>query len=211
MIVKRVTDSAEFFETLLHDPNAFGLHTIGCVDWPAEFPARPDVLFAIAHTGGEMLLKFFVNEEYTLARVTEDNGEVWTDSCVEFFISFDQTGYYNLECTCIGKALLGFRKERENFVHATPAVMHTIRRNPSLGIEPFAERRNQQWTLEVSVPATAFFKHDIGDLSGVTARANFYKCGDNLTVPHFLSWQPIDNPTPDFHIELFFGDIKFEL
>jgi hypothetical protein len=42
------------------------------------------------------------------------------------------------------------------------------------------------------------------------ARGNFYKCGDSLSVPHFLSWQPIDNPTPNFHLEKFFGELDFE-
>ena len=38
-----------------------------------------------------------VAERYTAALVTEDNGEVWTDSCAEFFIAPD-TG-----CTTISK------------------------------------------------------------------------------------------------------------
>lgn len=210
MKIRKVTSAEEFFTALESDPQAFGLQTIGCVNWPDEFPAKPEVRFAIAHTGKEILLKYFVSEEYTMALVAEDNGRVWTDSCVEFFINFDETGYYNFEFTCIGKALLGFRKEKENFVHGIPAVMNTIRRDPSLGTEPFTEKRDQDWTLGVVIPVTAFFKHNIGDLSGVKTRANFYKCGDDLTVPHFLSWQPIDNPTPNFHLEKFFGEVEFE-
>ncbi len=206
MKIKRVGSAPEFFGA----PEKFGLQTVGCVNWPEQFPARPEVKFAMAHTGAAILLKFFVSEDYTLARVTEDNGEVWTDSCVEFFINFDETGYYNLECTCIGRALLGFRKEKGVFTHADQAVMDTIVRRPSLGTEPFPERRGQTWTLEVELPAAAFYKHRIGCLSGMKARGNFYKCGDNLTVPHFLSWNPIDWATPNFHLEKFFGELDFE-
>ena len=39
---------------------------------------------------------------------------------------------------------------------------------------------------------------------------NLYKCGDNLSHPHFLSWQPIDTPQPDFHRPEFFAAGKFE-
>ncbi len=213
MKIKRVGSAAEFFGALEKDRDAYGLQTIGHVNWPDEFLAKPDVKFAIAHTGSgrtacsEILLKFFVSEDYTLARVTEDNGEVWTDSCVEFFINFDETGYYNLECTCIGKCLLGFRKEKAVFTHASQNILDTIVRRPSLGTQPFSEKRDQVWTLEIVLPATAFFKHDIADLSGMKAHGNFYKCGDSLTVPHFLSWNPIDNPAPNFHLEKFFGEI----
>ncbi len=200
----------ENVEAFLDAPASDSLQTIGCVNWPDQFPAHPDVQFDIAHTGREIVLKFFVTEEYTLARVTEDNGEVWTDSCVEFFISFDDRGYYNLECTCTGRALLGFRKQKTVADHAAQSVMNTILRRPSLGAEPFAERRGQSWTLGLVLPATAFFKHDFADLSGLKARGNIYKCGDNLTVPHFLSWSPIDTPQPDFHREEFFAELDFE-
>lgn len=210
MKIRKVSDPARFFGALAQDKEAFGLHSVGHVNWPAEFPARPDVRFAIAHTGTEILLKYFVREEYTLAAVTEDNGPVWTDSCVEFFISFDGTGYYNLECTCIGRALLGFRKQREVFTHADQVTLDTILRRPSLGTEPFGERRDLAWEIEIVLPVSAFFSHRIEDISGMKARGNFYKCGDDLTVPHFLSWQPIDNPNPDFHLEKFFGELEFE-
>ncbi len=44
----------------------------------------------------------------------------------------------------------------------------------------------------------------------MTARANFYKCGDKQHTPHFLSWNKIDLPEPCFHCPEFFGKILFE-
>ena len=38
-------------------------------------------------------------------------------------------------------------------------------------------------------------------------RANFYKCADKSAHPHFLSWSPIDVPSPDFHRPEFFGEL----
>ena len=40
-------------------------------------------------------------------------------------------------------------------------------------------------------------------------RANFYKCGDGTSVPHFLSWSHIETETPDFHCPEFFGNMHF--
>ncbi len=184
-------------------------------NWAAEFPYAPKVEFKAQHNGDSLSIEFQVKEQYTKALVKEDNGEVWTDSCVEFFLALDDSGYYNFEFTCIGKALLGFRKEKPNATHANQMTMQSIKRNSSLGTECFDEQiattpTGNQWTLMVTIPATALFKHNIENFKGLKATANFYKCGDNLTKPHFLSWNPIDMPTPNFHVPQFFGDIVFE-
>ena len=41
-------------------------------------------------------------------------------------------------------------------------------------------------------------------------KGNFYKCGDHLSVPHFLSFAPIGVPKPDFHRPEFFCTLEFE-
>ncbi len=40
-------------------------------------------------------------------------------------------------------------------------------------------------------------------------RANFYKCADLSAHPHFLSWNKVDVPTPNFHLPEFFGTLYF--
>ena len=42
-------------------------------------------------------------------------------------------------------------------------------------------------------------------VSGTVIRANCYKCGDLTVKPHYLSWNPVVNPTPDFHRSCDFG------
>ena len=100
------------------------------------------------------------------------------------------------------------RKDRER---ATKEVLDTVKRWSSLGREPFAEKTAPaQWQLVMVIPASAFFKHHITSFAGTTIRANFYKCGDMLPHPHFLSLFPIDIPKPDFHRPDFFGSVVFE-
>jgi hypothetical protein len=41
-------------------------------------------------------------------------------------------------------------------------------------------------------------------------RGNFYKCGDELGVPHFVSWTKIKTDSPAFHMPEFFGGLEFE-
>ncbi|MBR5570284.1 MAG: hypothetical protein IKW10_05250 [Oscillospiraceae bacterium] len=42
-------------------------------------------------------------------------------------------------------------------------------------------------------------------LPDVGIRANCYKCGDLTPKPHYLSWNPVTSPNPDFHRPQDFG------
>lgn len=181
-----------------------------CNNWPEQFPYTPQVVFRIAHNDRALFIRFDVTESCILAKVDTDNGKVCTDSCVELFISLDDAGYYNFEANCIGKVLAGFRKERPQVSRADEATLNSIRRWSSLGSETFEERTDSyHWQLLLAIPATAFFKHHLEHFGGLRAKANIYKCGDHLSKVHYLSWQPIDFPRPNFHLPSFFTDIEF--
>ncbi len=188
------------------------LNEITCVNWLEEYPSAPKVTFKIAHDGSNIFLHFFVEENEVLAKTTEDNGPVWTDSCVEFFMSFgDSPFYYNAEFSCIGKALLGYRKDRKSAEHASADVMNLIKRYPSLGSEPFDKKQGDfKWNMLLVIPVSAYWRSGINSFSGIEARANFYKCGDHLTTPHFLSWNPIHTEKPNFHVPQYFDELIFE-
>ena len=66
------------------------------------------------------------------------------------------------------------------------------------------------WSIIEVIPAAALFNHDIDSWEGKKMHANFYKCGDNLPNPHFLSWNKIEFPRPNFHLQEFFGEVTFE-
>ncbi len=186
--------------------------SVACCNWPDGYPYMPEVAFKMFHTGKALMLRYEVNENYTAALVTEDGGEVWTDSCVELFFSPDSESYYNLEATCIGKILLSNRKSRtEGIIPASSEILGQIMRTPSLGTEPFAERTGENhWNLILAIPPQALFRHDVQDWSGITMKMNIYKCGDNLSKPHFLSWKPIKTQSPDFHRPEYFTTVDFE-
>lgn len=188
------------------------LHQVACVNWPTEFPSKPNVSFKIAHDGQNIYLEFFVEENEIMANTPADNGPVWSDSCVEFFIQFPgSTYYYNIETNCAGKVLFGYRPGRKGFVHASQDVLSKIKRYPSLGTVPFDKKEGDfKWNLLLVIPVSAFWESEITSFSGLSAKANFYKCGDYLSVPHYLSWNPISTAKPDFHQPPYFGDLEFE-
>lgn len=185
--------------------------SIDVTNWEA-YPYKPEVKFRIAYTGTSILLEYVVKEASVRAKYGNDNGSVWTDSCVEFFSIPGQDGiYYNLECNCIGTILLAAGSGRSNREPATPEVMNKILRYSSLGDKPFEERIGEtEWSVSLIIPYTAFFKSNVTSLDGKEIRANFYKCGDELKTPHFVSWNPIKTDKPDFHRPEFFGKLLFE-
>lgn len=194
----------------LFDRDGIEFHTIGQVNW-AEYPYAPEVKFRIAYTENAILLNFRVKEASVRAHYGEDNGSVWTDSCVEFFsIPAGDGIYYNIECNCIGTILLGVGPQRNDRERAPKEITSQIQRWSSLGDLPFEERIGEtSWEVALVIPLTVFFKHQLTSLAGKTVKANFYKCGDELQTPHFLSWNPIQIEKPDFHRPDFFGTLEF--
>jgi hypothetical protein len=73
-----------------------------------EFRYKPEVSFSMAYPGSEILLKYYVTEQYFKAEKTESNQRVCEDSCVEFFVSpFSDGLFYNFEFNGNGACLLG--------------------------------------------------------------------------------------------------------
>lgn len=194
----------------LMDEAGVEFQKIDSLNW-LDWPYRPEAAFRIAHTGDAILLHYVVSEEAVRAVATEDNGRVWEDSCVEFFVSPAVDGiYYNVECNCAGQLLIGGGEGRNGRSHAPQQILDSVDRWASLGRAPFDTRAGQQtWQVALRVPVSAFFMHSAVPLDGRTMRANFYKCGDLLPRPHFLSWNAISLPRPDFHCPAFFGTLRF--
>ncbi len=207
-ISENITDAAAV--PALLDKEKVDFQSINIANWE-EYPYKPDVKFRIAHTANSILLQYKVKEASVRAKYGNDNGAVWTDSCVEFFLIPANDGiYYNFECNCIGTVLLGAGNGRNKREHAEPEVMQAIQRWSTLGREPFEERIGEtEWEVALIIPYSSFYKHDIKTLDGCNIRANFYKCGDELQTPHFLSWNPINVEKPNFHLPEFFGKLKF--
>lgn len=195
----------------LLDEAGIGFESIDNVNWAETFPYKPSVAFRMAYAGDNILLNFQVTEDSVRAVAPSDNGRVWEDSCCEFFVSPVNDGtYYNIECNCAGTLLVGFGPGREGREHLPENALQQVARWSSLGRLPFDERVGQcQWQMALVIPTSLFIHHPGLQLQDANMRANFYKCGDKTQKPHFLSWNRIALPKPDFHCPAFFGEISF--
>jgi hypothetical protein len=194
----------ERLSSLLHKE---AKNALACAPWKA-YPYQPEVSYVMAHNNECIFLKFYVAEQFVAAAYGATNAPVYEDSCVEFFISFDETGYYNFEFNCIGACLASFGSTRGNRGLLTEESIGKIRSQAVVTRNGGEEA--VRWTITLAIPLAAFEFHSLASLSGVRCRANFYKCGDGLPAPHYLTWSEVESPEPDFHLPQFFGTVAFQ-
>ncbi|WP_343532569.1 carbohydrate-binding family 9-like protein [Pedobacter sp.] len=181
---------------------------IDCNPWPV-YQANVQAKFAMAHNGQAILLKYIVAEKY-LAANEVNNGNIHNDSCVELFIAFDEQGYYNLEFNCLGFTKIGYgsgRNDRKLFpieVIKQLSFSSKINANSTLNSDGGFD-----WEIMLVIPREIFLEHQLRSFSHLKAKGNFYKCGDGLPQPHFLTWNMIEAEQPDFHRKDFFGELAF--
>ena len=101
---------------------------------------------------------FEVCEDHVRAEAMENNGPVWEDSCVEFFVQApDGKHYTNFEMNCAGTMLAALRTSRHDPVKFNNEQFAPIRRITSLPHELIDSRAEGQswWAMEV-IPFESF-------------------------------------------------------
>jgi len=184
---------------------------IETLNW-VKYAYKPEIKFRIAYSKDQIWLKYYVDEESIMAKETRVNGNVYKDSCVEFFISPGRNdNYYNFEFNCIGIPHVGYGLARANRVLIDPEILKLITMKSTLGNQPFEEKTGgHKWEMMIVIPK-ACFSHDKDIvLKGLEATANFYKCGDDTSKPHYVTWNTVGTKEPDYHQPEYFGKLSFE-
>lgn len=205
--------------------------SIDKVNWPDAFPYCPETSVEIDNNHDFLFLKYTVKGEQLRAATIDDQGPVWEDSCVEFFCQVPGDRHYmNFETNCVGAMVASCRLGRDEDVQPfSPDEMALIERKCTFPREVIEEKDGLfEWTVELKIPLKLIFQNPqpqpaAVSLLGATEpstqsktnelsfplklRANFYKCADKTKKPHFVSWQPINLPSPNFHCPEFFGEI----
>ena len=162
---------------------------------------------------------FRVDDRYVRCVRTRYGEPVYKDSCVEFFVRpKPEKGYFNFEFNCGGALLCSYITNPERpadgfkeyvLIPETEGkaieIFHSMPRVVDLEIADLTG-----WTLEFFMPFSLLEKYSgpIGDIHGQEWTANFFKCGDETSHPHWVSWQPL--PSLNFHMPGYFGLVKFD-
>ena len=185
---------------------------------PESSDHRPEVAFRVLHDGTRLYVRFDVKDRYVRSVQTAYQAPVCTDSCVEFFVQPKAgKGYFNFEVNAGGTLLLYYvedpartAKGLAKFTPVPEAWGRRVEIRPSLPPVVDPERAEPlAWHVSYKVPFALFeaFAGEVGK-GGAVWRANFYKCGDKTSHPHWLSWSPVT--ALNFHLPACFGELALE-
>lgn len=180
-----------------------------------ESGLKQDTEVRLLHDDKTVYVQFLCKDIHSSAQVTELNGSVCNDSCVEFFATVDpqnEPDYFNLEINCCGVFLVGFAPARQDRKAIDAALASRISVVTSVS-SPTKDEADDDccWWAAAAIPLDV-----LSELAGkpVTLgeggwRANFYRCGGQ-TDPQHACWNDIALPRPDFHCPEFFGSLMFD-
>ena len=160
---------------------------------------------------------FRVEDNFVRAVAERNYDKVWEDSCVEFFFTPGEDisgGYFNFEMNCGGTFLFCHQSSRgrdvKRFSEEELGGIKIYHSEEKI-VEP-EKQKPTAWVVEYGVPIDILKKFSEVARPGsvVNWRANFYKCGDKTSKPHWLTWSVVDFPEPNFHLPEFFGWLEFE-
>ena len=166
--------------------------------WKDVYPAECGAFAQVVFTPEGVAVRLTALQSDPVAECFEDDGDVWADDCLEFFLMPDsRTGVYmNFECNSNGAILVGRGTGRRGREKVFPCGgRHALKVK--------VEKDGQSWSVEFFVPESV--------LGGVyMPRGNFYKCEERVPArAHFQCANFVKAEKPDFHRPECFAEIHF--
>lgn len=187
---------------------------------PRSSPHRPQTRVRLLYDADAMYVEFDVQDQYVVCTNTEYQSRVSGDSCVEFFVEpVPAKGYFNFEINCGGAMLLYYIEDParapdalfSKFAEVPEPLGRQVRIVSTLPRRVIPEITGpQHWRLRCHIPFTVLepFVGPLAPEPGEQWRANFFKCADQCSHPHWASWSPIGEELR-FHQPKFFAPLEF--
>ena len=170
----------------------------------------------VAYDDSALYVIFRVQDQYVRAVADSFQGRVYEDSCVEFFFTPGENtaeGYFNLETNCMGTQLFAYQREPWTDVHNVSAADHDRMAVASSlpGVVNPEIKTPLIWTVAYALPWSVLSRYTkmTRPQKGTRWRANFYKCANASSHPHFFTWKPVQSARPNFHLPQYFGWLVF--
>ncbi len=184
------------------------------IDNPVIVP-NTDVKAAaqISYDGEALYLHLSAQESQIRAEETGPMGSPCCDSCLEFFFCpmEGDLRYFNLEFNPNACLYLGIGSNPKDLIRLIPDEEEPDNNIPFL-FRPAVNRTESGWEIFYRIPHAFIcrFFPAFEAAPGKTIRANFYKCADLTTPPHYLTWNPITRRGSSiFHTPSEFGLLRF--
>ncbi len=166
-----------------------------------EYAPTPITSFKVLR-GPEGISVLMSTEEKNLrAECNEENGDIYCDSCMEFFFKPDplDVNYVNFELNPNGRMYLSVGSGRHG-----RELLFTDRKIFNI----VSNAKDGAWVIKFYIPESFLLEHF--DRIAPVCKGNFYKCGDKTDHVHFGSWSEVEVESPDFHVPDFFGRIEMQ-
>ena len=165
--------------------------------------APMDVRARVCHDDGNLYVSMRCYEAEPRATVTEHEGMVHLDSCMEFFFSPCpdlRPDYFNMEANPNGAIKFNYGPGRHGRVK-TEKLPESARMD--------ACRGDGFWQLTYQIPFDLIraFAPEFTGASGSVIRANMYRCGEQAKETSFVTLFPIGTEKPDYHRPEWFGEM----
>ena len=174
------------------------------VQWTDDYGIRAHA--QLCYDSEALYVRMWAEEQDVRATYTTDDPlpKCYEDSCLEFFFQLSEKDarYMNFEFNPNAALCCEIGTEKQNRVVLVP---------PSDALTPTANRTDDGWDLTYRLPFEflRMFYPEFSAEPGVQIRGNLYKCGNLTAHKHYLSWNPVESDTPNFHLPSSFGVLVF--
>ncbi len=182
-------------------------HKMTSYHWEAPVPYRPDTYYKVGIIGKSIVAQLKCYEENPKAVYENRDDPIYKDSCLEFFVKpFEEfPEYINVECNSKGAFLceIGEGKHGRQLLKAVTDLSPIV--------ESFFGRdaKGSYWGVKIEI--TEDLLKGVFEISSVNfsiVSCNFYKCGDECEIPHYLAASPVTTLPPGFHNPQCFAKYK---
>lgn len=197
-IIKKIDNGIE-----LIDDKAWELAQVAPVTYQnwKQFEYVPNTFARLLYNDYGIYVQLTTDEKPLLARFTNQNDMVCTDSCMEFFVrpNTNDKRYLNFEFNPFGTMYFAIRTTR--FDPEYPAEDKNY-----FNVQSKVDA--DKWTLQFVIPFE-FIDRVFGSHTK-TMYGNLYKCGEETVKEHYASYYPVDPLRIDFQLSEYFGEFVLE-
>ena len=173
-------------------------HRLTNFHWESDPPYRPNTYFKMGVVGDDLVAKLQCYEENPRAVFENRDDPIYRDSCLEFFVApiEGREEYVNVEMNSKGAFLCEFGKGKYDRVFVTTLT------DSSPIVEAFKGEDMNGAFWGVTVKLTKVFLQELYKIEKfdfTTVKANFYKCGDDCEIQHYVAFSPVTTLPPGFH------------
>ena len=173
-------------------------HRLTKFHWESDPPYRPNTYFKMGVVGEDLVAILECYEENPRAVFENRDDPIYRDSCLEFFIAplEDREEYVNVEMNSKGAFLCEFGKGKYDRAFVSSLT------DSSPIVEAFKGEDMNGAFWGVTVKLTKDFiseLYKIEKFDFTTVKANFYKCGDDCEIQHYVAFSPVTTLPPGFH------------